>query len=131
MFSLWRSAGRNVNLWDWLEGFRGAMTATEENSPEKGPNGESNGGDGAETPMNGLGDSESEAQSAAVDQATAEAAPANDTETPGAGDAETQDRLHAAFVRFCEEARMLGLVRARGGRTSRRADEVVKGIGLV
>ena len=46
-------------------------------------------------------------------------------------DVETQDRLHATFVRFCEEARMLGLVRARGGRTAKKADEVVKGIGLV
>jgi hypothetical protein len=38
-------------------------------------------------------------------------------------------RLHAIFVRFCEEARMLGLVRARG--RAKRADEVVKSIGLV
>lgn len=49
----------------------------------------------------------------------------------GETDFETQDRLHATFVRFCEEARMLGLVRARGGRTAKKADEVVKGIGLV
>lgn len=38
-------------------------------------------------------------------------------------------RLHAVFVRFCEEARMFGLVRARG--RAKRADEVVKSIGLV
>jgi hypothetical protein len=48
-----------------------------------------------------------------------------------ASDSETQARLHATFVRFCEEARMLGLVRARGKGTGKRGDEVVKGIGLI
>ena len=44
---------------------------------------------------------------------------------------EREARLHAAFVRFCEESRMLGLVRAKGKGVRRRGDEVVKGIGLV
>lgn len=42
-----------------------------------------------------------------------------------------EDRLHATFVRFCEEARMLGLVRARGKAVGRKADEVVKGVTLI
>jgi hypothetical protein len=127
MFGLWRSAGRNVNLWDWLEGFRGAMTASEEEAKEQSPNGEANGDATEEAPTNGH--AEADKQVIAVDQDAMEDDEANGADL--AGHAETQDRLHAAFVRFCEEARMLGLVRARGGRTARRADEVVKGIGLV
>ena len=46
-----------------------------------------------------------------------------------AEDEEKAARLHAVFVRFCEGARMLGLVRARG--RAKRADEVVKSIELV
>ena len=116
MFGLWRSAGRNINLWDWLEGFRGAMTEKEE--PEDAIQGQ-----GEDEPTR-----RSKAEKLAEDrEETDQAKPADKVEL----DAETQDRLHATFVRFCEEARMLGLVRARGGRTARKADEVVKGIGLV
>jgi hypothetical protein len=47
------------------------------------------------------------------------------------GGVSDEDRLHASFVRFCEEARMLGLVRARGKGVGRRGDEVVKSVTLV
>lgn len=46
-----------------------------------------------------------------------------------AAEEEQAAELHAIFVRFCEEARMMGLVRARG--RAKRADEVVKSIEFV
>jgi len=141
MFGLWRSAGRNVNLWDWLEGFRGAMTEKKDAHEDKdgehkdgeyidgeGKDGEDKDveGDEGEQPKKKRKESHEEDQKA--DNGDGK------PDQPGVKvdlDAETQDRLHATFVRFCEEARMLGLVRARGGRTAKKADEVVKGIGLV
>lgn len=38
------------------------------------------------------------------------------------------NRLHALFIRFVEEARLFGIVRARGKNTTRGGDEVVKGV---
>ena len=122
LYELWKAAGRNVNLWDWLQGFEGTMI------PAK------------------PGD-ESAEQSTARDSPTKRTKRASSADDAAAAlkgddsgqdstlskeiDPELQDKLHATFIRFCEEARMLGLVRARGGRTAKRSDEVVKGIALV
>lgn len=106
LFGLWRGAGKNVNLWDWLQGFRGIML-----------------GHGAEEAEDEGGDARDGADGAdGADRPTATKEQASD---------ETEARLHAAFIRFCEEARMLGLVRAKGKGVRRGADDVVKGIGLV
>lgn len=43
-------------------------------------------------------------------------------------DDETNSHLHALFIRFVEEARLFGTVRARGKNTVKRGDEVVKGV---
>lgn len=43
-------------------------------------------------------------------------------------DDETDGRLHALFIRFVEESRLFGTVRARGKNTAKRGDEVVKGV---
>lgn len=43
-------------------------------------------------------------------------------------DEETDSRLHSLFIRFVEEARLFGTVRARGKNTTKRGDEVVKGV---
>jgi hypothetical protein len=108
LFTLWKSAGRSVNLWDWLEGFRSTLINHEEYVDE-------NDGDAQ---VKTLGKGKRKAVDEDDDMADAE------------GEA-NQARLHATFIRFCEEARMLGLVRARGKGTGKRGDEVVKGIGLV
>lgn len=111
MFNLYKAAGRNVNLWDWLEGFRKSMLP---------------GGMGKDKRM----DKDKEAETETRDEEA-------DTETLQAGIAaseaaeENSARLHAAFVRFCEEARMMGLMRARGNARRSGVDEVVKSIGLI
>lgn len=97
LFNLFRAAGRNVNLWDWLEGFRSEVK-------QRG--------------QKGFG------------AATAGAAGGTGDEG-GIGDGETSARLHATFVRFCEEARMMGLMRARGNARRRGVDEVVKSVALM
>lgn len=51
-----------------------------------------------------------------------------DDDEPTAMDDDTDSRLHALFIRFVEEARLFGTVRARGKNTSKRGDEVVKGV---
>jgi hypothetical protein len=97
LHALWRSAGKSVNLWDWLEGFRGALSKDND------------------------------------DETTGEQAngvPFGRTSSGEDKDMEEQAQ-HATFIRFIEESRMLGLVRARGSRTSRRADEVVKGVLMI
>lgn len=107
LFSLWQSAGRNVNLWDWLEGFRGELTgAAKEN------------GDDEETPAS---------------ERRSKRKRGDDDEEVGRPELseEAQQRLHAAFIRFVEEARMLGLVRARAKGTRKKTDEVAKGVLLV
>jgi hypothetical protein len=121
LFNLWRSAGRNVNLWDWLEGFRGSLMGGNERPARK----EQDAGNGQ-----GGEDEADEAMEGREQVAEPEANERADLSGDGrAEDEEKAARLHAVFVRFCEEARMLGLVRARG--RAKRADEVVKSIELV
>ncbi len=110
LFELWRSAGKNINLWDWLEGFRESMADRDDAE------------DGQEAPdvVANLVEPESNGH--------IEPVLADDVEMTGLE--EEQDRLHAIFIRFCEEARMLGIVRARGRTVGKRGDEIVKGIGL-
>lgn len=100
LHALWCSAGKSVNLWDWLEGFRAAVS------------------DDKEAQENGVANGHAEGEG------SSRAANAEDK------DAEEQAQ-HATFIRFIEECRMLGLVRARGSRTSRRTDEVVKGVLMI
>nr|XP_019001143.1 uncharacterized protein I203_06337 [Kwoniella mangroviensis CBS 8507]OCF64604.1 hypothetical protein I203_06337 [Kwoniella mangroviensis CBS 8507] len=102
LYELWRSAGKSVNLWDWLEGFSGVMSERTQTQQEK---------DGADDDGDGTKKGEE-----------------RDDEV-GLHDEENEARLHAIFIRFVEEARMIGLIRARG--KGRKADEVVKGIGFV
>lgn len=121
LFNLWKSAGRSVNLWDWLQGFRSTFNEDKDDGSDENVE-RSEAGEGKPSDQEDI-------------EAGANEKEANGTETPDDGKAEadeaTQDRLHAAFIRFCEEARMLGLVRAKGKGTGRRADEVVKGVSLV
>lgn len=118
LFGLWKGAGRNVNLWDWLQGYQNAMDPNDDD------------GEGVDE-----GDEPARISFSRKKQKDAEAV--NEDHIPGGGidgeveDEAKRDRVHASFVRFCEEARMLGLVRARGKGVGRRADEVVKGITLV
>lgn len=126
LFNLWRSAGRNVNLWDWLEGFRGSLMGGNEKPVRKeqdAGNGGENGQGGEEEADEAMEGREQVAEPEANERADL---PEDEVE---AEDEEKAARLHAVFVRFCEEARMLGLVRARG--RAKRADEVVKSIELV
>jgi hypothetical protein len=121
LFNLWKSAGRSVNLWDWLQGFRSTLDEDKDGGSDKDVE-QSEAGEGKPSDQEDI-------------EAGANEKEAKGTETPDDGKAErdeaAQDRLHAAFIRFCEEARMLGLVRAKGKGTGRRADEVVKGVSLV
>ncbi|WVQ79947.1 hypothetical protein IAT38_002048 [Cryptococcus sp. DSM 104549] len=114
LFELWKGAGKSVNLWDWLEGFRMNMA---EVPSENGP-----------TP--GDGGKEGEAADG-VRSASRKPADENEDEENGEletkRDEENEARLHAVFIRFVEEARMMGLVRAKG----KKADELVKGVGIV
>lgn len=121
LFNLWRSAGRHVNLWDWLEGFRG-HTMGVSSAVDAGQDD----AEGGKTP-NGEDQADDAEQITQPDPEGAEAAAVED-EVADEAEEEKAARLHAVFVRFCEEARNLGLVRARG--RARRADEVVKSISL-
>lgn len=117
LYQLWQSAGKSVNLWDWLEGFR-AMVDDDDDEEEEEED----------------GDEKNEAS-----ENSADAAPSNRKRKRSAhsnagrdGDkAEKEARQHATFIRFVEESRMMGLVRARGSRTSKRTDEVVKGVTMI
>ncbi|KAK1924304.1 hypothetical protein DB88DRAFT_527142 [Papiliotrema laurentii] len=124
LFGLWKSAGRNVNLWDWLEGFRASMAEKEEGQAEAA------GEEEAVTPSAKRA-RRAERGSPEGDDTEAHEGDENGEKGVDGEDFELQDRQHAAFIRFCEEARMLGLVRARGGRSAKRTDEVVKGVGVV
>ncbi|ADV20383.1 Hypothetical Protein CGB_B4010W [Cryptococcus gattii WM276] len=106
LFELWKSAGKTVNLYDWLDSFQGQDERRTEDNKE---------GSGVQTgceQTNKDGNVERESRSEGLKRA-----------------AQEEDRLHATFIRFVEEARMLGLIRARG--KGRRADEVIKSVGLV
>lgn len=106
LFELWKSAGKTVNLWDWLGSFqgedeRGSEENKEANSAQVG--------------------SEQTDKDENIDKESRNEAPKRA--------AQEENRLHATFIRFVEEARMLGLIRARG--KGRKADEVIKSVGLV
>jgi hypothetical protein len=114
LFGLWKGAGKNVNLWDWLQGYRNTMAGENDNDNDQEEEEED---EGKTIKRSRPDQSEGETQ-----------APAS---APTRGVEVNEDRLHATFVRFCEEARMLGLVRARGKAVGRKADEVVKGVTLI
>lgn len=125
LFNLWRSAGRHVNLWDWLEGFRGSMMDVEQKGVVRGESEAA-----LDSHNNGaLAQDEVEEISHTPRAGPIAKPPAIEMEQNDERDEEKAARLHATFVRFCEEARMMGLVRARG--RTKRADEVVKSIALV
>jgi hypothetical protein len=131
LFGLWKGAGKNVNLWDWLQGYKGSLSRDTDHEPDVDV-------DGNATPEPGE-DADTVVEAEANGVADEEAGPGkkrrrqgnDDREKEVVGPAVDEDRLHATFVRFCEEARMLGLVRARGKAAGRKADEVVKGVTLV
>ncbi|WVR06966.1 hypothetical protein IAU60_004002 [Kwoniella sp. DSM 27419] len=151
LFELWQSAGRSVNLWDWLEGFSGVIMGDEEGSGVGEGEGEGNrdenvvgGGLGEKLGSEAVGKGAPQQDHGHADAVQShppdvteakEAAAAHEHENgheqieASRRRAEEQARLHAVFIRFVEEARMIGLIRARG--KGKRADEVVKGVGLV
>ncbi|OXB39801.1 hypothetical protein J007_00371 [Cryptococcus neoformans] len=106
LFELWKSAGKTVNLWDWLDSFQGEDERRTEENKE---------GNGARV------GSEQTDKDENIDKESRNEAPKRVTHD--------ENRLHATFIRFVEEARMLGLIRARG--KGRRADEVIKSVGIV
>ena len=117
LYNLWKGAGKQVNLWDWLQGYKNHITGAGDDDGDEDGNDRIR----ADPMENGNGNGNS-----------------NEHENENAGrkrkhaDEEVdEDRLHATFVRFCEEARMLGMVRARGKAVGRKADEVVKGVTLL
>ncbi|OCF33051.1 hypothetical protein I316_05389 [Kwoniella heveanensis BCC8398] len=129
LFEFWKSAGRSVNLWDWLEGFSGSMLDSKnDGSADKGM---------AERAEGEHADHSGKKSRELANQSTPDNAQTDGTngkqgqtqERQPQHDEENEARLHAVFIRFVEEARMIGLIRARG--KGRRADEVVKGVGLI
>jgi hypothetical protein len=113
LYNLWKGAGKQVNLWDWLQGYKNHVTGAGEGDDE-GEDG-IDGADDQELGMGTVKETEGGRKRKHADE---------DLEVD-------EDRLHATFVRFCEEARMLGMVRARGKAVGRKADEVVKGVTLL
>ncbi|KAL7421917.1 hypothetical protein Q5752_003689 [Cryptotrichosporon argae] len=137
LYAMWKSAGRSVNLWDWLEGFRQAMTPDEPGALPAGETDEASGTESGEAKVDADGGASRKRKRGLNGDEDPEV---GDDSPEGAGenkndererDEEEEARLHAVFVRFVEEARMVGLVRARGKGAGRRGDEVVKGVGLV
>jgi hypothetical protein len=102
LFNLWKGAGKQVNLWDWLQGYKNHITGQDEDNDENDVDGD------RERQEEG----EEKKRKRQIDDVD-------------------EDGIHASFVRFCEEARMLGMVRARGKGVGRKADEVVKGVTLL
>jgi hypothetical protein len=133
LFNLWHSAGRNVNLWDWLEGFRSAVHRPPEASG--GATADANGEERADGDIMDGAVRVKRKRTTPTPGASGNDGGMRETEGRARGGEEMDDeeraRLHATFVRFCEEARMMGLVRARGRRVGSRADEVIKGIGMI
>lgn len=106
-----------MNLWDWLQGYSNSVAGDV---------------DGEEVEEEG--DEPARLTASRKRPRDAEVDPAEDVQPAikrPKGEAHDEDRLHASFVRFCEEARMLGLVRARGKGVGRRGDEVIKSVTLV
>ena len=92
-----------MNLWDWLQGYKNHVTGQDEDNEEDG--------DKVDGDRERKEEGEGKKRKREVDV--------------------DEDGIHASFVRFCEEARMLGMVRARGKGVGRKADEVVKGVTLL
>lgn len=115
LYALWQSGGKSVNLWNWLEGFRAAVDDEDDDDEDDGDVSGAYGADEDTTPQRGKRKRRADEENG------------RDPEE----EAEKQARQHATFIRFVEESRMLGLVRARGSRTSKRADEVVKGVLMI
>ena len=140
LYNLWKGAGKSVNLWDWLQGYLGSFSNEEDGDGdgevEEGEVGVDEGDEPARVSlMRKRKRAQEEEQGKGKDDGNGNG---NEVEVEvGVDDQdkvleeEKRDRLHASFVRFCEEARMLGMVRARGKGVGRRADEVVKGVTLV
>ena len=103
LYNLWKGAGKQVNLWDWLQGYKNHFTGQDEDLEEDG--------DKVDGDRERKEEGEGKKRKREVDV--------------------DEDVIHASFVRFCEEARMLGMVRARGKGVGRKADEVVKGVTLL
>jgi hypothetical protein len=101
LYNLWKGAGKQVNLWDWLQGYKNHITGQDEDEEDVA---------GLESEKEGEG----KKRKRQLDDVDVD-----------------EDGIHASFVRFCEEARMLGMVRARGKGVGRKADEVVKGVTLL
>ncbi|ODN94194.1 hypothetical protein L198_05045 [Cryptococcus wingfieldii CBS 7118] len=118
LFGIWKEAGKSVNLWDWLEEFRDVMD-------ESNAEGKENAG--------GRGEGEGKESELEISETHAEHGVggangnSNGDRIGRKQEAEEEERLHAIFVRFVEEARMLGLIRAKG----KKADEVLKSVGLI
>jgi hypothetical protein len=102
LYNLWKGAGKQVNLWDWLQGYKNHITGQDEDNDENDVDGD----------RERQEDGEGKKRKRKLDDVD-------------------EDGIHASFVRFCEEARMLGMVRARGKGVGRKADEVVKGVTLL
>ena len=111
LFGLWRASGKAVNLWDWLEGSRAAILTP----PIEGATDDGDKRDASED-----GSTRAEQVSGIVRSFKRKLS-----------EEEYDTRTHAAFIRFGEEARMLGLIRAKGIGVGRRANEVIKGIAMI
>lgn len=129
LYGLWKGAGRSVNLWDWYTGYLGAFTIENDHEDEDEVD------EGDEPARISLLRKQTQKRKRTLEEDDEATKVGPDTQHAAEGEeaeeGEKRDRLHASFVRFCEEARMLGTVRARGKGVGRRADEVVKGVTLV
>ena len=159
LFALYASAGRTINLWDWLQGFEDSVARTKDSerteNEVKEKTGDSAVTDGSaskrrrlangHSPDGAHGDSGALTEADHDDeidhgsgvngddgrQGMSGGADEHEKESDHELDENEQDRLHSTFIRFCEEARMMGLLRARGWTVRRGADEVIKGVGFV
>ena len=118
LYNLWKGAGKQVNLWDWLQGYKNHFTGQNDN--EDGDDDENGNDNGNGNDVGGDHGTDTQADRGDGKKKKRE----NDVDI-------NEDGIHASFVRFCEEARMLGMVRARGKGVGRKADEVVKGVTLL
>ena len=156
LFALYASAGRTINLWDWLQGFEDSVIRS------RGPNetdtvvlektGDDVELDGAGRKRKRMANGDTQDMPNGDSQAPSAQDDGGNTlgDKDGTGDRDDehehekeheredheideneQDGLHSTFIRFCEEARMMGLLRARGRTVRRGADEVIKGVGFV
>lgn len=110
VFALWQSSGKRISLWDWLEGFRHAVVRDEESPEANGQEDHARDQERHEG-QEGTKRKRDEGQDGAVPL-----------------DEEEEARLHASFIRFVEESRTIGLVRAKGKGRGKRTDEVTKSV---